>query len=222
MIEQVLIFALGFLFCALLSLLILPAFWRRAMRLSMRRLEMLMPLSMDEVLAQRDQLRAQAAVDQRRIEQKLEAMTRDRARHMSEIGRNIRIVAGLEARLDDLATTLGAREADLRDAWSELGALHSTSHDLTHRLRAAEESSAELGKLREQFAFLRMEKAALELQISSLHAQDHELRQRLASLQEELASKNADDRLAAMIAGGALMEPLSAPRVQTDGHAKAN
>ena len=47
------IFALGFLLCGLLALLILPAFWRRAMRLSTRRLEMLMPLSMDEVLAQR-------------------------------------------------------------------------------------------------------------------------------------------------------------------------
>ena len=49
-------FALGFLVAGLLTLLFLPAFWRRAMRLSMRRLQMLAPMSMQEVIAERDRL----------------------------------------------------------------------------------------------------------------------------------------------------------------------
>ena len=162
------IFALGFLLCGLLSLLILPAFWRRALRLSTRRLEMLMPLSMDEVLAQRDQLRAQAAVEQRRIEQKLEAMTRDRAGQLSEIGRRAAIIARLEADLGSLAAILDARDADLRDAWAQLGGLHSDTLDLETRLREAQVGAAaqarltqELESLRTAFDTLRIEKASL-------------------------------------------------------------
>ncbi|HEY8578608.1 MAG TPA: hypothetical protein VIL72_01885, partial [Beijerinckiaceae bacterium] len=74
MIEQLMIFALGFLSAGLLSLLFLPAFWRRAMRLSRRRLEMQMPLSMDEIVAERDQLRAEFAAERRRLEQAHEAL----------------------------------------------------------------------------------------------------------------------------------------------------
>jgi len=178
LIEQALIFALGFLLCALLSLLILPAFWRRALRLSMRRLEMLTPLSMAEVMAQRDQLRAQAAVEQRRIEQRLEAMTRDRARHMSEIGRNAAVIARLEAEIKSLTAAMGEREAELRAAWTELGGLHIAFHDLASRLREAKDARAQAESLRQSFDVLRAEKAALELQVSALKAQErrgHEL-----------------------------------------------
>ena len=59
------IFMLGALSAGLLALLMLPAFWRRALRLTRRRLEMLMPLSMDEVVAERDLLRAEFAADKR-------------------------------------------------------------------------------------------------------------------------------------------------------------
>ena len=56
------IFALGFLVAALFGLLFLPAVQRRAARLAGRRLEMLLPLSMEEIVAERDQLRAEFAV----------------------------------------------------------------------------------------------------------------------------------------------------------------
>ena len=190
------IFALGFLLCGLLALLILPAFWRRAMRLSTRRLEMLMPLSMDEVFAQRDQLRAQAAVEQRRIEQKLEAMTRDRASQMSEIGRLAAIIARLESDIASLTAALDARDADLREAWAQLGGLHSDTLDLATRLREAQAGEAALERLRQQFdtlrtAFdtLRIEKASMETLAASLQVQNHDLRQKIQALQLELEEK---------------------------------
>jgi len=183
------IFALGFLLCGLLALLILPAFWRRAMRLSTRRLEMLMPLSIDEVFAQRDQLRAQAAVEQRRIEQKLEAMTRDRASQMSEIGRRTAIIARLESDIASLTAALDARDADLREAWAQLGGLHSDSLDLATRLREAQAGEAALERLRQQFDTLRIEKASIETLAASLQMQDHDLRQKIQALQLELEEK---------------------------------
>ena len=72
------IFALGFFVAGLLALLFLPAVQRRAARLAARRLEMQLPLSMDEIVAERDQLRAEFAVERRRIEQKLEAAAETR------------------------------------------------------------------------------------------------------------------------------------------------
>ena len=69
-IEQAMYFALGFLIAGLVFLMLLPAFWRRAMRLSMRRLQMLAPMSMDEVTAERDLLRAEFAAREYRIDRK--------------------------------------------------------------------------------------------------------------------------------------------------------
>src|SRR5208283_727686 len=61
-IEYAMYFALGFLIAGLLMLMAMPAFWRRAMRLSMRRLQLLAPLSREDAIAERDLLRAEFAV----------------------------------------------------------------------------------------------------------------------------------------------------------------
>ena len=204
LIEQAMIFALGFLVCGLLALLVLPAVWRRAMRLSKRRLEMLMPLSMTEVFAERDQLRAQAAVEQRRLERKIEVMTQDRASYMSEIGRQAGAIAELRAGLADIEATLRAKEAELRHAWSELGALHVDVRDTSARLGAISSSFDALvateQQLRQTFNEQRLEKAALETRIESLQLQDQDLRQRLKTVlldrdeQAELAKSLAAER----------------------------
>ena len=81
------VFALGFLIAGLLTLLFLPVFWRRAVRLSTRRLEMQMPLSTREIVAERDHLRAIHATEQRRIEQHSEVLRAAHARGLGEIGR---------------------------------------------------------------------------------------------------------------------------------------
>ena len=177
------IFALGFLVAGLLALLVLPAFWRRAMRLAKRRLEMLMPLSMAEVFAERDQLRAQAAVEQRRLERKIEVMTLDRASQMSEIGRRAGIIADLRADVASIEATMRAQEAEMRHAWAELGAMHVDLRDTTARLSAISVAFDALiateQQLRQSFDGQRLEKAALETRIESLQLQDHDLRQRL-------------------------------------------
>jgi hypothetical protein len=180
------IFALGFLVSGLLWLLFLPAFWGRALRLSRRRLEMLMPLSMEEALAERDQIRAQAALDQRRIEQRLEAERQSRARDMLEINRRAAMLERRESEIESLAADLRAREAELRDAWAQLGAMHVDAHDLASRLAQAQQDHAAAERLLEAFDSMRIEKAALETQVDSLQVQDEDLRARLRSLQLEL------------------------------------
>ena len=109
------IFALGFLSAGLLTLLFLPAFWRRAVRLSTRRLETQMPLTMSEIVTERDQLRASFATEQRRLEQKIEDIAEQRAHDLGELGRRTTRIAALEADLvgrgvdDDLAALVADR-----------------------------------------------------------------------------------------------------------------
>jgi len=73
MIEQGLFFAAGACAAALVWVLLLPAFWRRAMRLSRERLTFSLPLSLEEVQAEQDRLRASHAVA---LAQKEQAITR--------------------------------------------------------------------------------------------------------------------------------------------------
>ncbi|WP_204351678.1 hypothetical protein, partial [Klebsiella variicola] len=61
-IETAMVFALGFLLASLLALGLLGAVWRRAVKLTTRRVENAIPLSMAEIKADKDQLRAEFAV----------------------------------------------------------------------------------------------------------------------------------------------------------------
>ncbi len=68
MILAIMYSALGFLLATLLALLILPAVWRRAVRLTTKRIEGAIPVSMAEIQADKDQLRAEFAMSARRLE----------------------------------------------------------------------------------------------------------------------------------------------------------
>ena len=70
-VEQMMFFALGLLTALLFTLGMVPALSRRAMRLARRKLELQLPLSPAEILAERDQLRADFAVQMRISEQKI-------------------------------------------------------------------------------------------------------------------------------------------------------
>jgi chromosome segregation ATPase len=159
LIEQAMIFALGFFVAGLLALLFLPAVQRRAARLSARRLEMQLPLSMDEIVAERDQLRAEFAVERRRIEQKLEAAADAQAHHMGEIGRQNAVINDLNGQLSD------SRE-ELRALGEAKDALHremtETEAALAATRTALDDETGSHGATRESLAALRGEHAALE------------------------------------------------------------
>ena len=68
MIEPIMYFGLGFLAATLLALIIMPFVHGRAERLTTRRLEAAIPVSMAEIQADKDQLRAEFAMSTRRLE----------------------------------------------------------------------------------------------------------------------------------------------------------
>ena len=115
-IEQAMYFALGFLIAGLVFLMLLPAFWRRAMRLSMRRLQMLAPMSMDEVTAERDLLRAEFAAREHRMEQDMEALKLSKAQDLAAVGRHAARVADSERLLREAAEAYRDMQAQLSEA----------------------------------------------------------------------------------------------------------
>jgi hypothetical protein len=90
------IFGLGFLAATLIALVILPAVNARAERLARRRVEAQFPLSISELTAEKDHLRAEFAVLQRRIERKAEEALAEKHKDMEELGRRALRIQALE------------------------------------------------------------------------------------------------------------------------------
>lgn len=110
-IETVMVFALGFLVATLCALLALPAVNARAARLARRRTEAMLPLSVGEIAAEKDFLRAEFAVSQRRMERAVEAARMKRQADMAALGSRT-----LEAAA--LARDVAARDAEIAAALS--------------------------------------------------------------------------------------------------------
>jgi chromosome segregation ATPase len=196
-IEQAMVFALGFLAASLIALAAAPAFWRRAIRLSTRRLEMQVPLSPEEILAGRDLLRAEFAVERRRLEQKAEALNLVHAADMTELGRRAAIIAGQDADLlalsrqdSERSAELAALQRALADTSAELAATAKECYDTSglierkdvqiNRLAASfEEAQALAAKQRDAFAALEASMAprsqALAAQAATIERLEGEL-----------------------------------------------
>ena len=86
-------FVAGLLVAGLVMMLILPAFWRRALRLSERRARLQTPLSVNEAIAERDQLRAEHSVAQRRLERRIDSLESELAEQRATLGREIKRAA---------------------------------------------------------------------------------------------------------------------------------
>src|SRR6266511_5841718 len=74
MIESMMYIGIGFLVAGLLVIGVIPLVHARAVRLTMRRLEADNPLSMAEIAAEKDQLRAEFAMTMSRLEMTVEQM----------------------------------------------------------------------------------------------------------------------------------------------------
>ena len=222
-------FALGFLVAGLFMLMFLPAFWRRAMRLSMRRLQMLAPLSMEEVVAERDLLRAEFARGQRRMEQEISAVRAARTMDMVQIGRHAARIKALDDDLNVARDRIAGLDGDLRDARKLIeertDLLASTENALHEMAERAERGVANLRNLQSDHAELAREKEAEssrvaqhEARIGNLHQQSTDLQRALERLQKEhLDLAQEADRLAGVDAalGGARAD-LAATRAERE------
>ncbi len=135
--------ALGFCTAGLLCLAILPAFYRRAARLTEEALRAVNPSSYAEVRAAQDQVRAQHAVDLRRVERQLEVEREKAAKRHIEVSRlKTEIDALGQAHQSELAGLKSEVEAKTSDE-NAIDLLSAEITTLKKKLADAEQALAE-------------------------------------------------------------------------------
>jgi hypothetical protein len=118
MIESVMYFGIGFLVAALLGLLFIPLVHNRAVRLTMKRLEASTPVSISEIRADKDQLRAEFAMSTRRTEMRIEKLQAQTTTQLADLGKKTDAINQLKKELAETKVTnlaLEARDRTLRD-----------------------------------------------------------------------------------------------------------
>ena len=188
------VFAIGFLTAALLALLILPGLSRRAERLARRRVEARLPTSVAQIAAERDLLRAELAVEARRIEMKAKSIAQEHAADLLELGKRDVEIASVERdlRRRSQASQLWRRSTPpdrlehhrRAPRWSETStALSQTRHDLAEREAALSTLSARPPGASSEIAEER------RLSIAGLETTTEGLRIRVGDLERDVAGK---------------------------------
>lgn len=151
MIEPIMFFGIGFFVAALVGLVVLPLVHNRAVRLTMRRLEAATPLSMAEIQADKDQLRAEFAMSTRRLEVAVEGLRTKSTSQLAELGKKGDAINRLKIELGEKTATIFALEArdkalrdQLRITEEEFAVKTSTMLDAQ---RALSEKEAELARM---------------------------------------------------------------------------
>ncbi len=132
MIQTLLFFGLGFLTATFIGLLIGPALHRRTARLTARRIEARLPLTREEIQADKDRIRAEAALKQRRVEIELKSARERLAEQEVELDRQRQ---ALDARLDDLAE----RDRRIGELEAEAQALAASMADTDEKMTQLED-----------------------------------------------------------------------------------
>src|SRR6516225_5547715 len=111
MVEQIMFIGIGFLIAGLLVIGVIPLVHARAVRLTMRRLEALTPLSLAEIQADKDQLRAEFAMSTRRLEMSVDQLKTKTTSQLAEIGKKSEAIGRLKLELGEKTAALFALEA---------------------------------------------------------------------------------------------------------------
>jgi hypothetical protein len=126
MIEYALLIMLGFCIGGLIALLLAPTLWNRAVRLTTKRLEATIPMSLSEIEADKDLLRASYAIKLRRLEAALGKMRDKSANQLVDISKlQMQIgalndqIAALEGRLEERSNAAHVFENTIRKRFPE-------------------------------------------------------------------------------------------------------
>jgi chromosome segregation ATPase len=190
MIEPIMYFGIGFLIAALIGLVIVPLVHNRAVRLTMRRLEAATPLSLAEIQADKDQLRAEFAMSTRRLELSVEQLKSKSTSQLAELGKKSDAINRLKMELGEKTATifaLEARDKALRDqlrATEEEFAVKTST--MLEAQRALSEKEAELARVTSLLTEHSQTEDTKRAEIDGLRAQVDTLKERLSHADSEL------------------------------------
>jgi chromosome segregation ATPase len=197
MIEPIMFFGIGFLAASLFGLVMLPLVHNRAVRLTMKRLEAATPLSMAEIQADKDQLRAEFAMSTRRLELSVEQMKSKTTSQLAELGKKTDAINRLKVELGEKTAAifaLEAREKSLREQ------LQTTEKEFSVKIGALREAErmlsdkeAELSKLSADLDERSVHADSQRIEVVALRTQVEALKNRIGDYEKE--AREIGDRL---------------------------
>ncbi len=198
MIEPIMFFGLGFLASSLLGLIIVPFVHGRAVRLTVRRLEAATPLSMAEIQADKDQLRAEFAMSTRRLEMSVDTLKNKSTGQLAELGKKNDVINRLKIELGEKAATIFALEARDRGIKDQLRATEDELETKTTALRETErnlaDKEAELAKATSSLSETSATSDGQRVEIVALKTQVDNLKDQVSDLGRQV--KDTEDRYA--------------------------
>jgi chromosome segregation ATPase len=208
MIEPIMFFGIGFLVASLFGLVLIPLVHNRAVRLTVKRLEAATPLSMAEIQADKDQLRAEFAMSTRRLELSVEQMKAKTTSQLAELGKKTDAINRLKVELGEKTAaifSLEAREKSLRDQLQATEAEHTAKiAALREAERMLAQKEAELSRLAAELDersvtadSQRVELVALRAQVAALKDQINDYERDAQEINERLQRERRDASAAA-------------------------
>ncbi|MBB3541178.1 MULTISPECIES: hypothetical protein [unclassified Rhizobium] len=212
MIEYALLFGLGFLTAAFLVFLVSPAVHRRIVWYTENRMRATMPLSPQEVRAQKDMVRAFYAAENAKTTQQL---VREREKSLAlqlkhdslalDAGRFAAEIGGLQAQISDMSVEAAEQRSHLRKDENYISQLKTSLH-IAEQASAAKEGELEalrtrLNRLAEQSDNLKIDLAARETEIESMSFKANAVRIERDTLRQDVSllqkrAKDAEQTLA--------------------------
>src|SRR3982075_2781389 len=195
MIEPIMYLAIGFLVSMLFGLMIVPLVHNRAVRLTTKRMEAATPLSMAEIQADKDQLRAEFAMSARRLEMSVEQLKNKTTSQLAELGKKSDAINRMKIELGEKNATIFSFEAREKAVKEQLRATEEEFAAKTEALRTAEtvlrDKQSELARLSAELSDRSMTAESREVELVAVRAQIIELKSRVGDAEQEFAATHA-------------------------------
>jgi chromosome segregation ATPase len=176
----------------LFGLMIVPLVHNRAVRLTTRRLEAATPLSMAEIQADKDQLRAEFAMSARRLEMSVEQLKNKTTSQLAELGKKTDAINRMKIELGEKNATIFSLEARERAVKEQLRATEEEFAAKTEMLRSAEhalnDKQAELGKINHELSDRSMTADSRQVELIAVRTQIEQLKGRVGDAEKEFTA----------------------------------
>src|ERR1700754_2789803 len=195
MIEPIMYLAIGFLVSMLFGLMIVPLVHNRAVRLTTRRMEAATPLSMAEIQADKDQLRAEFAMSARRLEMSVDQLRSKTTSQLAELGKKSDAINRMKIELGEKTATIFQLEAREKAVKDQMRGTEEEFAAKTQLLRGAEtaliDKQAELAKLNHDLSDKSMGAESRQGELLTVRAQIDALQARVREAEKEFPETQA-------------------------------
>jgi chromosome segregation ATPase len=195
MIEPIMYLAIGFLVSMLFGLMIVPLVHNRAVRLTTRRMEAATPLSMAEIQADKDQLRAEFAMSARRLEMSVDQLKNKTTSQLAELGKKSDAINRMKIELGEKNATIFSLEAREKAVKEQLRTTEEEFAAKTEALRTAEtvlkDKQSELARLSAELSDRSMTAESREVELVAVRTQIVDLKSRVGDAEQEFATTHA-------------------------------